>query len=153
MEIRVLAKHGKGVREIAREVGVSRNTVRRYLRSTDAARYRERPSQPGKLSAFEGFIRQRLASALPDWLASKLVKRASGVNSHSRIFRQPRAILSPLNSPGADHALHDLCPLQQRLAVGALYRRPGPGLPSHGRSKRVAGHGVNRPGFAGGCLV
>ena len=27
MEIRVLAKHGKGVREIAREVGCSRNTV------------------------------------------------------------------------------------------------------------------------------
>jgi hypothetical protein len=29
MEIRILSKHGKGVREIAREVGVSRNTVRR----------------------------------------------------------------------------------------------------------------------------
>ena len=31
MEIRVLAKHGKGVREIARETGASRNTVRRGL--------------------------------------------------------------------------------------------------------------------------
>jgi DNA-binding NarL/FixJ family response regulator len=29
MEIRVLARHGKGVREIAREVRVSQNTVRR----------------------------------------------------------------------------------------------------------------------------
>ena len=29
MEIRVLSKHGKGVREIARELGCSRNTVRR----------------------------------------------------------------------------------------------------------------------------
>ena len=38
MEIRVLAKHGKGVREITREVGVSRNTVRRYLRDPDAVR-------------------------------------------------------------------------------------------------------------------
>lgn len=66
MEIRILSKHGKGVREIAREVGVSRNTVRRYLRVPDAARYRERPRQPGKLSAFEGYILQRLASALPD---------------------------------------------------------------------------------------
>lgn len=75
LEIRVLAKHGKGVREIAREVGVSRNTVRRYLRSTDAARYRERPLQPGKLSAFEDFIRQRLASALPDRLAATVLLR------------------------------------------------------------------------------
>ena len=31
-EIRVLHRHGKGIREIAREVGLSRNTVRRYLR-------------------------------------------------------------------------------------------------------------------------
>ena len=40
MEIRVLAEHGKGVREIAREVGVSRNTVRRYLRDGEAERER-----------------------------------------------------------------------------------------------------------------
>jgi len=45
MEIRVLAKHGKGVREIARELGLSRNTVRRYLREPEAARYRSRPSK------------------------------------------------------------------------------------------------------------
>jgi transposase len=38
MEIRGLVRHGKGVREIAREVGVSRNTVRRFLRDPAAAR-------------------------------------------------------------------------------------------------------------------
>ena len=42
LEIRVLAKHGKGVWEITREVGASRNTVRRYLRAADAVRYRAR---------------------------------------------------------------------------------------------------------------
>jgi transposase len=36
LEIRVLAKHGKGVREIARELALSRNTVRRYLRQPEA---------------------------------------------------------------------------------------------------------------------
>ncbi len=61
MEIRILSKHGKGVREIAREVGVSRNTVRRYLRAPDAARYRERPPRPGKLSGFEGYVHQPAA--------------------------------------------------------------------------------------------
>ena len=50
LEIRILAKHGKGVREIAREVGVSRNTVRRYLRAPDAVRYRQRPVRQGKLA-------------------------------------------------------------------------------------------------------
>lgn len=33
MEIRVLARQGKAVREIVRELGLSRNTVRKYLRS------------------------------------------------------------------------------------------------------------------------
>jgi len=65
MEIRVLSKHGKGVREIAREVGVSRNTVRRYLRVPDAARYRERPRQPGKLSAFEDYRRRERRYSFP----------------------------------------------------------------------------------------
>jgi len=31
-KIRVMHRHGKGIREIARETGSSRNTVRRYLR-------------------------------------------------------------------------------------------------------------------------
>jgi transposase len=35
LEIRVLHRHGKSIREIAREMGVSRNTVRRYLRNSD----------------------------------------------------------------------------------------------------------------------
>jgi hypothetical protein len=36
LDIRLLAKRGKGLRAIAREIGVSRNTVRRYLRDGDA---------------------------------------------------------------------------------------------------------------------
>jgi transposase len=50
MEIGVLANHGKGVREIARETGVSRNAVRRYLRDEAAMRDKartRRPSKPG----------------------------------------------------------------------------------------------------------
>lgn len=65
MEIRVLAKHGKGIREIAREMGVSRNTVRRYLREPEAARYRSRPPRPAKLDPYRAFIIERLAAAAP----------------------------------------------------------------------------------------
>jgi len=38
-EIKVLARRGTAVREIARRAGLSRNTVRRYLRDEQAARY------------------------------------------------------------------------------------------------------------------
>jgi transposase len=76
MEIRILCKHGKGVREIAREASVSRDTVRRYLRAPDALRYRERLVKHGKVSAFEGDIFQRLASAVPERLAAAVLLRA-----------------------------------------------------------------------------
>jgi transposase len=75
LEIRVLAKHGKGVREIAREIGVSRNTVRRYLRDPEAARYRARPPRPSKLAAFEGYIAGRIASAAPERLEATVLLR------------------------------------------------------------------------------
>jgi transposase len=63
LEIRLLAKRGKGLRAIAREIGVSRNTVRRYLRDGDADRYRQRPRRSGKLAAFDDYIAKRLAEA------------------------------------------------------------------------------------------
>lgn len=73
MEIRVLAKHGKGVREIAREVGVSRNTVRRYLRDPEAVRYKGRPRRPTKLDPFKSYIGERLAAAAPDLIPAKVL--------------------------------------------------------------------------------
>lgn len=66
LEIRVLHRHGKSIREIAREMGVSRNTVRRYLRDEDAARYKPRPARPRKLDPFKGYIVERLRAAAPE---------------------------------------------------------------------------------------
>jgi integrase/recombinase XerD len=57
MEIRILSKHGKGVREIAREVGVSRNTVRRcspYVITTERA---GKTSAAAVVNLFAGWYR------------------------------------------------------------------------------------------------
>jgi transposase len=70
-----LAKRGKDLRAITREVGVSRNTVRRYLRDGDAERYRPRPQRSGKLAAFDDYIAKRFAEAAPDRLAGTVVLR------------------------------------------------------------------------------
>ena len=48
VEIRVLKRQGKSIREIARLLDLSRNTVRRYLRSEGLPSY-ERGAQPSKL--------------------------------------------------------------------------------------------------------
>jgi len=55
LEIRVLHRHGKSIREIARETGVARNTVRRYLRDEEAARYKPRPPRSTKLDPFKTY--------------------------------------------------------------------------------------------------
>ncbi len=62
LEIRVLAKQGNGVQEIARAVGVSCNTVRRYQRAADLVRYRERPMRPGELTGQRVYVAERWPS-------------------------------------------------------------------------------------------
>ena len=66
LEMRVLHRHGKSIREIAREMGVSRNTVRRYLRDAAAERYKPRSARPTKLDPFKDYISERLAAAAPE---------------------------------------------------------------------------------------
>ena len=59
VEVRVLARQGKGVREIARELGLSRNTVRRYLRGEVFPAHRVRAPRPTKLDPNERCRRYR----------------------------------------------------------------------------------------------
>jgi transposase len=73
LEIRVLHRHGKGIREIARETGVSRNTVRRYLRHQEAVRYKARPVRAAKLDRFKSYVIARLCAASPEWIPASVL--------------------------------------------------------------------------------
>ena len=55
-KIRELSSQGHSIHSIAREVGLSRNTVRRYLRGTPVAA--ARPPRPSKLDAYKDQIRR-----------------------------------------------------------------------------------------------
>ena len=66
MEIKVLHRRGIGVRAIARELGVSRNTVRRYLRCPEVEPvYAARAPRPSKLDPFKKRLKARIAEASP----------------------------------------------------------------------------------------
>jgi transposase len=73
VEIRVLARRGVGLREIARQMGCSRNTVRRYLRDAGAARYRQRAARGTKLDPYKAYLQSRVEAARPDWIPATVL--------------------------------------------------------------------------------
>lgn len=63
VEIEVLRRQGKGIREIARETGLARNTVRAMLRGEHRGQYERREPRPIKLDPYTRYLRDRLARA------------------------------------------------------------------------------------------
>lgn len=76
MEVRILRdKQHKSIREITRITGLSRNTVRKYLRSRADPRYKARPKRPSKLDPFKAFLEERVQAALPHRIPSPVLSR------------------------------------------------------------------------------
>lgn len=73
VEIHVLHRQGKSIRAISRELGVSRNTVRRYLRSFQVPEAQQRARKPTKLDAYKDYLDQRVAAAHPDWIPATVL--------------------------------------------------------------------------------
>jgi transposase len=63
VEIEVLHRQGKGVRAIARETGVARNSVRAVLRGLHDGRYGPRLTRPTKLDPYKEYLQRRLKAA------------------------------------------------------------------------------------------
>ena len=75
VEIRILARQGESIRQISRRMGLSRNTVRRYLRDESARRYGPRSLRPCKLDPYTDYLQRRIAHARPDWIPATVLLR------------------------------------------------------------------------------
>jgi transposase len=95
VEIRVLARRGVGIREIARQVGCSRNTVRRYVKDASAARYKPRPPTATKLEAFKPYVLERIEAARPHWIPAAVLLRELQERGYPGGLTQLKAFLAP----------------------------------------------------------
>jgi transposase len=75
VEIMVLKRQGYSIRGIARELGISRNTVREYLRTGKRPVYSTRPQRQTKLDPFKAYIQERVEAARPDWIPATVIHR------------------------------------------------------------------------------
>jgi transposase len=106
MVIRILQRQGMGVREIARQLGVSRNTVRKYLRSEQDPAYSERPPRPSKLDPYRDYIRERLEAAKPHWIPATVLYREIREQGYAGVDRLLRLFMAALKpQPVAEGAV------------------------------------------------
>ena len=78
-EIYEMKGAGRSIRGIAQELDVSRNTVRRYLKSPEAMRPRPRPPRESKLDPYAGHIDRRMAEGLENCRGLDREVRALGL--------------------------------------------------------------------------
>ena len=109
-EIYEMKGAGHSIREIARELEVSRNTVRRYLQSPEAMRPKARPPRGSKLDPYTEYIDGRMAEGLENCMV--LHRELTGLGydggysilkgyvSPRRRCRQPEATMRFETAPG-----------------------------------------------------
>jgi transposase len=73
VEIHVMHRQGMSIKAIGRELGVSRNTVRKYLRAAQVPQSESRSAKPTKLDDYRGYLAARVEAAKPDWIPATVL--------------------------------------------------------------------------------
>lgn len=69
VDIITLYRQGKSMRTIARELNISRSTVKKYIVEPDAyPQYKVRLTTQSKLTPYKQYILQRIEAAKPHWM-------------------------------------------------------------------------------------
>ena len=176
MEIRILRRQGQSIRQISKTLGVSRNTVRRYLRSDVLPSYQREIQRPSKLDPHKAYLVGRVAAARPHWLPATVLLseiRGRGYRGGISILRDFLRNLKPVAKPEPLRRF-ETEPGEHGLA--ARGRQPTASRHHRGGAGRTAGAGaatatavakpvprsatqphcrvaLNRPGNPGDCFV
>lgn len=102
VEIRVLHAQGYGIKAIGRELGVSRNTVRKYLRSETVPTFQAPAGRSSKLDPYKDYLAARAAAAAPKWIPATVLFdeiKSLGYDGGISILRDHLATLKPQAKP------------------------------------------------------
>jgi transposase len=125
VEIRVMARRGEGLRAIARQVGCSRNTVRRYLRDEEARRYAARDPRPCKLDDYKGYLGARIEQARPRWIPATVLLREIRDRGYDGGITQLRDWLLAMKQPQPDPVVRFETPPGQQMQADFTHVRRG----------------------------
>lgn len=73
--IQILYKQGYSKKAIARKLGMSINTVRKYIKTGKEPFYDRQKGRPLKLDPYKSYIQKRLKDASPHWVPSTVIYR------------------------------------------------------------------------------
>lgn len=90
-----MARRGEGVRAIAKQLGCSRNTVRRYLREQQASRYGPRAARVCKLDDYKDYLLGRIEQARPRWIPATVLLREIQQQGYPGGISQLKAWIAP----------------------------------------------------------
>ncbi len=125
VEIQVLARRGSGIREIARQLGCSRNTVRRYLRTKVGKRYGPRSARATKLDRHKDYLRQRVEQARPRWIPATVLLREIRELGYRGGISQLKAWLAPLRKGEPEVVVRFETPPGKQMQVDFTWVRRG----------------------------
>jgi transposase len=73
VDIHVMHRQGMSIKAIGRELGVSRNTVRKYLRAAQVPEPAQRSAKPIKIEPYRDYLKARVEAAHPDWIPATVL--------------------------------------------------------------------------------
>ena len=120
-----MRRQGEGVRAIARQLGCSRNTVRRYLRDEDARRYGPRAARPCKLDAHKAYLCERVEQARPRWIPATVLLREIAERGYGGGISQLKAWIAPFKQAKPDPVVRFETPPGQQLQADFTVVRRG----------------------------
>jgi len=124
VEIRVMARRGMAIRQIARELGCSRNTVKRYMHDVQALRYGPREARPTKLDAFKAYVCERIEAAKPHWIPAVVLLREIRELGYEGGLTQLKMFINPLRQVVEEPVVRfETAPGEQMQADFTVIRR------------------------------